>query len=82
MQHWTSPIMDDNSTADIEREFLVDLRELRIILEKEKEHKALVCQRLKNRVSDKIFAELDHNFKVEFQEFDIATSSTNWYICH
>ncbi|XP_021945753.1 acidic fibroblast growth factor intracellular-binding protein [Folsomia candida] len=64
MQHWTSPIMDDNSTADIEREFLVDLRELRIILEKEKEHKALVCQRLKNRVSDKIFAELDHNFKV------------------
>lgn len=39
MTHWTSPIIDDNSTADIEREFLVDLRELRVLLDKEREHK-------------------------------------------
>jgi len=64
MTHWTSPIVDDSSTADIEREFLVDLRELRVLLDREREHKLAVCQKLKGKVSDKIHSEIDHNFKV------------------
>lgn len=40
MTYWTSPAADDaNADADVEREFLMDLRELRILLDKEKEHK-------------------------------------------
>lgn len=40
MTHWTyaesSPDYDD---TDLDREFLLDLRELRLLLDKEKEHK-------------------------------------------
>lgn len=40
MAHWTyaegSPDFDD---TDLDREFLLDLRELRLLLDKEKEHK-------------------------------------------
>lgn len=44
MTYWTSPINDEaNADADVEREFLMDLRELRILLDKEKEHKTWVC---------------------------------------
>jgi hypothetical protein len=39
MTHWTSPIVDEDSTADVEREFLMDLRDLRLLLDREKEHK-------------------------------------------
>ncbi|CAL8111312.1 unnamed protein product [Orchesella dallaii] len=65
MTYWTSPITDDlNADADVEREFLMELRDLRILLDKEKEHKTLVCQRLKSKVSERIFVEVEHNFKV------------------
>ena len=39
MTHWKSPIVDEDATADVEREFLMDLRDLRCLLDKEKEHK-------------------------------------------
>ena len=40
MTHWTSSMLDEESTAEMEREFLMELRELRNLLEREKEHKA------------------------------------------
>lgn len=42
MANWTTPLaLNDETTADadVEREFLMDLRELRVLLDKEKEHK-------------------------------------------
>jgi len=39
MAHWTNPIVDEDNTSDVEREFLMELRELRSLLDKEKEHK-------------------------------------------
>lgn len=39
MAYWKSPIEDEDATADVEREFLMELRELRVLLDKEKEHK-------------------------------------------
>ena len=41
MTYWKSPIEDEDATADVEREFLMELRELRVLLDKEKEHKML-----------------------------------------
>ncbi|ODN04265.1 Acidic fibroblast growth factor intracellular-binding protein [Orchesella cincta] len=65
MTYWTSPLTDEaNADADVEREFLMELRDLRILLDKEKEHKTLVCQRLKSKVSERIYVEVEHNFKV------------------
>ena len=39
MVYWGSSILEEDVTPDMEREFLMDLRELRVLLDKEKEHK-------------------------------------------
>lgn len=40
MTHWTYPASSpDYDDTDLDREFLLDLRELRLLLDKEKEHK-------------------------------------------
>lgn len=65
MASWTyvdngSPEYDD---TELDREFLLDLRELRILLDKEKEHKHLVCQKLKPQLLERSYQELDANFR-------------------
>ncbi|XP_021933150.1 acidic fibroblast growth factor intracellular-binding protein isoform X4 [Zootermopsis nevadensis] len=65
MASWTYvdkgvPEYDDK---ELDREFLLDLRELRILLEKEKEHKHLVCQKLKPQLLERSYQELDANFR-------------------
>uniref|UniRef100_A0A1B6GUG9 Acidic fibroblast growth factor intracellular-binding protein n=2 Tax=Proconiini TaxID=565685 RepID=A0A1B6GUG9_9HEMI len=64
MTHWTyaesSPDFDD---TDLDREFLLDLRELRVLLDKEKEHKHLVCIRLKPQLLERSYQELEGNFR-------------------
>ncbi|GLV37045.1 hypothetical protein CBL_02123 [Carabus blaptoides fortunei] len=50
--------------TEMDREFLLDLRELRILVDKEKEHKHLVCVSLKPCLLSKLYAELDGNFRV------------------
>ncbi|XP_046383405.1 acidic fibroblast growth factor intracellular-binding protein [Ischnura elegans] len=52
--------MDD---TDLDREFLLDMRELRTLLEKEKEHKHLVCQKLKPQLLERSYVELETNFR-------------------
>lgn len=40
MTHWTYPASSSEyDDTDLDREFLLDLRELRLLLDKEKEHK-------------------------------------------
>ncbi|PSN54647.1 Acidic fibroblast growth factor intracellular-binding protein [Blattella germanica] len=65
MHSWTyvdngSPEYDD---TELDREFLLDLRELRILLDKEKEHKHLVCQKLKPQLLERSYQELESNFR-------------------
>ena len=57
MEHWsaisnhgnsaleTEPELDTN--LDVDRGFLSDLRDVRILLDREKEHKHIVCSQLK-----------------------------------
>lgn len=64
LNHWTY----NSSTADyydteMDKEFLLDLRELRVLMEREKEHKHLVCVQLKPTLLQRSFTELDGNFR-------------------
>nr|XP_022920490.1 acidic fibroblast growth factor intracellular-binding protein [Onthophagus taurus] len=65
MNNWTYTASSGVDFYDMEmdKEFLSDLRELRVLLEKEKEHKHLVCQNLKPVLLQKCFNELDGNFR-------------------
>ncbi|EDW95273.2 acidic fibroblast growth factor intracellular-binding protein [Drosophila yakuba] len=49
--------------TEMDKEFLLDLRELRCLLDKEKEIKHLVCMRLKPVLLERAFHELDGNFR-------------------
>ncbi|XP_077302979.1 acidic fibroblast growth factor intracellular-binding protein [Arctopsyche grandis] len=49
--------------TEMDREFLLDLREFRILLEKEKEHKHLVCMKLRPKLLEKSYQELELNFR-------------------
>ncbi|XP_044737513.1 acidic fibroblast growth factor intracellular-binding protein isoform X1 [Chrysoperla carnea] len=53
--------------TELDREFLLDLRDLRMLLDKEKEHKHLVCVTLKPLMLHKTFLELDTNFRIYFR---------------
>ncbi|XP_063392399.1 acidic fibroblast growth factor intracellular-binding protein isoform X2 [Cydia fagiglandana] len=50
--------------TEMDREFLLELRELRILLDKEKEHKHLICMRLKPKLLEKSYQELELNFRL------------------
>ncbi|KAG8042218.1 hypothetical protein G9C98_000209 [Cotesia typhae] len=49
--------------TDLDREFLVELSECRVLLENDKHHKYLVCIKLKPTLLEKMFQELDLNFR-------------------
>ncbi|XP_008545391.1 acidic fibroblast growth factor intracellular-binding protein [Microplitis demolitor] len=49
--------------TDLDREFLVELSECRILLENDKHHKYLVCMKLKPTLLERMFQELDLNFR-------------------
>ncbi|XP_011497797.1 PREDICTED: acidic fibroblast growth factor intracellular-binding protein [Ceratosolen solmsi marchali] len=49
--------------TDLDREFLLELPECRILLENEKHHKHLVCIKLKPMLLERIYQELDLNFR-------------------
>ncbi|GAB6029329.1 hypothetical protein CHUAL_005096 [Chamberlinius hualienensis] len=55
----------DDSDADLDRECLQEFRILKILTEKDilEDHKILVCIRLKDKLSDRMFAEMESNFK-------------------
>ncbi|XP_046746937.1 acidic fibroblast growth factor intracellular-binding protein [Diprion similis] len=50
--------------TDLDREFLLDLPECRVLLENEKHHKHLVCIKLKPTLLERSYQELDMNFRL------------------
>ncbi|XP_074646357.1 acidic fibroblast growth factor intracellular-binding protein-like [Tubulanus polymorphus] len=55
----------EDMDVDFDREFFQELRELKILTEKDiiDEHKSLVCQQLKGKLSDRVYADMESNFK-------------------
>ncbi|XP_033213423.1 acidic fibroblast growth factor intracellular-binding protein [Belonocnema kinseyi] len=49
--------------TDLDREFLLELPECRVLLENEKHHKHLVCIKLKPTLLDRSYQELEANFR-------------------
>lgn len=64
MDHWTYKLVNTECyDIEMDKEFLIELRDLKILLEREKDHKQLVCLTLKPRLLQKSYSELDSNFK-------------------
>ncbi|KAK4878573.1 hypothetical protein RN001_011079 [Aquatica leii] len=65
MNFWTytsTPGIDYFDT-EMDKEFLLDLRDLKVVADKEKEHKNLVCSQIKTVISPKAYTELESNFR-------------------
>ncbi|XP_065343228.1 acidic fibroblast growth factor intracellular-binding protein isoform X1 [Cloeon dipterum] len=66
MANWTckeqGPEQDD---TEFDREFLLDLKDLRVMLDKDREHKhfSLVCTKVKPQMLEKVFQDVENNFK-------------------
>jgi hypothetical protein len=64
MNYWTYSYQHSQEPEiEMDKEFLLDLRELRYFLDKEKEIKHLVLIRLKTIILEKSYQEIDLNFK-------------------
>ncbi|XP_050313593.1 acidic fibroblast growth factor intracellular-binding protein [Anthonomus grandis grandis] len=64
MAHWTYKLTGPESyDTEMDKEFLLELRELKVLLDREKEHKQLVSVILKPKLLQKSYAELDSNFR-------------------
>lgn len=63
----------EETSMEIDREFAQDLRELRILLEKDllEEHKAYVLRMIKAKVTDRKFNDIDSLFKASLQPYRI-----------
>ncbi|XP_050530620.1 acidic fibroblast growth factor intracellular-binding protein isoform X1 [Daktulosphaira vitifoliae] len=62
---WTYPKNSPEfGDMDLDREFLLDLREVRILLDKEKDHKHVVCQKLKQEFLEKTYSSMETNFRM------------------
>lgn len=65
----------DYFDTEMDKEFLLDLRELKCLLDKEKEIKHLVLIRLKPTVLERAHSEMDQNFRTYFRAI-IAIATT------
>ncbi|XP_024082614.1 acidic fibroblast growth factor intracellular-binding protein isoform X2 [Cimex lectularius] len=64
MHSWTCPAgTSEHEECDLDREFFLDLREIRTLLDKEKELKHLVCSKIKPQLLEKAYQELENNFR-------------------
>ncbi|KAL1454068.1 hypothetical protein WDU94_010358 [Cyamophila willieti] len=67
MTSWTnvdSIGLPDHDDTDIDREFLLELRDLRMVLDKEKEHRHLVSTQVKSKLLDRTYIEFESNFRL------------------
>lgn len=69
MNNWSCNNPDckyEETSMEIDREFLHDMRELRILLEKDilEEHRVATIRLIKSKVTDKKYIDLDLQFKV------------------
>lgn len=68
ISHWScnsATSKSDDVDVDLDREFLQDLRELKMLLDKEhlEEHRSIVLRSLKGKLSDKMYQEAETTFK-------------------
>ncbi|XP_072027531.1 acidic fibroblast growth factor intracellular-binding protein-like [Amphiura filiformis] len=68
ISNWTVGSTDsrkEDLDADFEREFLQQLRELKLIVDKDTsdQHKSFVCTALKGKMEDRVHADVESNFK-------------------
>lgn len=64
MSSWTYRCVgSEYFDTDLDREFLQELSECRVLLENDKHHKHLVCFKLKPMLLDRSYQELDINFR-------------------
>ncbi|ENN72315.1 hypothetical protein YQE_11058, partial [Dendroctonus ponderosae] len=64
MAQWTYKLTGpEYYDTEMDKEFLLELRELKVLLDREKEHKQLVCITLKPMLLQKSYLELDANFR-------------------
>lgn len=63
---WSAYRRQDETDADLDREFLQEMRDLKVLLDKDviDEHKSLVIHRLKGKIPEKLMTDIDTNFKV------------------
>lgn len=65
MSKWTYPKNSPEfGDTDLDREFLLDLRDVRILLDKEKELKHIICQKLKPEFLEKTYNSMESNFRL------------------
>lgn len=65
MNKWTYPKSSPEfGDTDLDREFLLELREVRVLLDKEKDHKHIVCQKLKPEFLEKTYNSMEVNFRL------------------
>ena len=65
MENWLDTL--DESEPSLDKDFLASLKELKTLVDREKEHRNIVCSRLQaahDIVSPKACAEIENNFKV------------------
>ena len=65
MENWLDTLEDNEPSLD--KDFLSSLKELKTLVDREKEHRNIVCSRLQNApdlVSPKACSEVENNFKV------------------
>ncbi|XP_031330689.1 acidic fibroblast growth factor intracellular-binding protein B-like [Photinus pyralis] len=64
MNEWTyTSSGPDYFDTEMDKEFLLDLRDLRVLLDKEKEHKSLVCACVKSALTSKAYSEAESCFR-------------------
>ncbi|KAG5870201.1 hypothetical protein JTB14_013895 [Gonioctena quinquepunctata] len=65
MEHWTYTLAGtEYNDLEMDREYLFELRELKGLLDKEREHKHLLMVNLKPKLLQKNYLDLDMNFKL------------------
>ncbi|KAJ8680329.1 hypothetical protein QAD02_016116 [Eretmocerus hayati] len=64
MASWTYRLSgSEYFDTDLDREFLLELPECRILLDNDKHHKHLVCIKLKPMLLERVYQEIDTNFR-------------------
>ena len=76
MNHWSCPNHEckyEESSMEVDREFVNSLRDLRILIEKDfmDEHRVLVIRMLKPKINDKKICDIDLHFKVSLIIFSL-----------
>lgn len=69
---------DESQDPSLDREFLSSLKDMKVLLERDKEHRNVVCSRTKDKLSTAIQTDVEANFKSLTRNIvSLATSLSN-----